>query len=973
MATLAYVLAGIGAVGLRRSADILWERAAGWPKKTNDAAAYAAVERLRKASSSRAAGFPWVWAVQEAVSALAEIAPSPPLAADALLGLGRTYRTLARFEDSLRCLLRVREIRGTLRNTPPENTTDDNADDNSKGTVDLLLASVYRMKGDWEEAERHLAAAETILRGTGKREDRARSLYVRGEARREEGRLQEAHSLLTEALTLYTDFPDASLRIADCRRLLGGICREQGDVTEALAHLAEALYRFERLGAFGHLAEAWRETARVYAVLGQPDQQALCLERARAGARRSRSPVLQHEVELDHAEIALARKEYNTALGILRSAHDGLVALSAARPAARAAVLLAEAQIPLGDPTATAAALQSALQEARAVKDLLLERRALLRYAEWQAQSGDTRAAERSFMDVLQRAHLQGSRPDQARVLAHLGQLSLVRGNRQAAETYFRQAAASVDALRAQAASHPAASFGVGASLDPLLYPYLRYLLQEKRAAEALSLMHQMKARALRQQLQETGAIRYLAQAFNRPTLLPSGVPLSEAQRVQQGEQETAAANAHLIALLAAGVKATDPRFIAARTAFERAEKEHARLLDGLYARLPPVIAGVPGRLPTVSQVLARLRPRDALLEFCPVSDTEIAAILAARETSGKILWHSGFIPKEALFPAIAAFQAACESEADWSVPARHLRHLLLEKTGFREAVLNAQRLYICPTSALWNLPFGALPVKEEELLVSGREIVLSYAGSLIAPVSRAATSGRPAPSRSRAALVVALSDFAVFRKEAPRSPSPRPHPLPIDQKEPLYDLPGTLQESRMIQYLYPGSTALHGAQATRASVLSALGTQPLVHLATHCLLNDAAPLYSSLVLHPSSTGSTAGPYLTARDLLQEDLSGVETTVLSACHSLHGTRVTGEGLLGFSWAVLAAGCPALIASPWKVSDSATACWMEAFYRALRAGKTRAASVREAALTTRSRQASFANPRHWAAFQLIGAA
>ena len=60
----------------------------------------------------------------------------------------------------------------------------------------------------------------------------------------------------------------------------------------------------------------------------------------------------------------------------------------------------------------------------------------------------------------------------------------------------------------------------------------------------------------------------------------------------------------------------------------------------------------------------------------------------------------------------------------------------------------------------------------------------------------------------------------------------------------------------------------------------------------------------------------------------------VDLTVLAACQSGRGKVRNGEGLLGMSWALFAAGCPSTIASQWKVDSASTMKLMVDFHQNL---------------------------------------
>jgi CHAT domain-containing protein len=73
---------------------------------------------------------------------------------------------------------------------------------------------------------------------------------------------------------------------------------------------------------------------------------------------------------------------------------------------------------------------------------------------------------------------------------------------------------------------------------------------------------------------------------------------------------------------------------------------------------------------------------------------------------------------------------------------------------------------------------------------------------------------------------------------------------------------------------------------------------------------------------------------LTALEVAQLDLSGVELAVLSACETGLGAAAGGEGLLGLQRAFQVAGARTVVASLWKVDDDATRHLMVRLYENL---------------------------------------
>ena len=81
---------------------------------------------------------------------------------------------------------------------------------------------------------------------------------------------------------------------------------------------------------------------------------------------------------------------------------------------------------------------------------------------------------------------------------------------------------------------------------------------------------------------------------------------------------------------------------------------------------------------------------------------------------------------------------------------------------------------------------------------------------------------------------------------------------------------------------------------------------------------------------------------------------------------------SGEGVIGLSWALLAAGCPTAVVSQWRADSESTAHLMIAFHRDLVRTNHRSPveSLRRAQLSL-LRGGRYAHPYYWAPFIVIG--
>jgi CHAT domain-containing protein len=182
-----------------------------------------------------------------------------------------------------------------------------------------------------------------------------------------------------------------------------------------------------------------------------------------------------------------------------------------------------------------------------------------------------------------------------------------------------------------------------------------------------------------------------------------------------------------------------------------------------------------------------------------------------------------------------------------------------------------------------------------------------------------------------------------------------------------IVDLPFTGEEVRAIGSLIEGSQELQGSEATVERFKSEASRYQILHIATHYFIDDRQPLFSKLLLTPSTSDQPAS-YFQTFELYQMHLNA-DLTVLSACNTALGLLQRGEGLSGITQAVMAAGSPSLVVSLWSVDDKSTSILMKYFYQELVSGKTKADALRGAKLHLIDD--GYGDPLYWAGFILMG--
>lgn len=110
---------------------------------------------------------------------------------------------------------------------------------------------------------------------------------------------------------------------------------------------------------------------------------------------------------------------------------------------------------------------------------------------------------------------------------------------------------------------------------------------------------------------------------------------------------------------------------------------------------------------------------------------------------------------------------------------------------------------------------------------------------------------------------------------------------------------------------------------------------------------------------------------LTAKEIADVDLRGLDLVVLSACQTGLGDISQGEGVFGLQRGFKKAGANTILMSLWKVDDKATQILMTQFYKELLSGQSKRQSLLSAQKLLREYDGGiYDEPKYWAAFILL---
>jgi tetratricopeptide (TPR) repeat protein len=292
---------------------------------------------------------------------------------------------------------------------------------------------------------------------------------------------------------------------------------------------------------------------------------------------------------------------------------------------------------------------------------------------------------------------------------------------------------------------------------------------------------------------------------------------------------------------------------------------------------------------------------------------------------------------RDVLAPLIDRYLRVASGGIEPLAPGEQLGAALLDPIA-RALPKAVTRLEISPDGDLFRVPFEALR------LADGHYAVERFAISIVpsATVAQVLASRPAVPSATR---LVAVGD-PVFRPALAR-------------------LPQSADEARDVATYGRSSLVLTRGDATKAALRAAdLPSVGVLHFATHALIDDEGQARTALAL--TATHRDGGS-LTTSEIASLQLNGA-LVVLSACESLGGQILGGEGLRGLSEPFLEAGARAVVVTQWSIGDRGILPFVDRFYASMAAGASVGDALRQSKLAAIRAHARFVD---WAAFTVIG--
>jgi CHAT domain-containing protein len=593
-----------------------------------------------------------------------------------------------------------------------------------------------------------------------------------------------------------------------------------------------------------------------------------------------------------------------------------------------------------------------------------------------------------------------GDRRGEAETWARMAYAQEQAGNLTEADQDYTKAVFMLERLRARLGDLTDAKQSFLASRLGIYDGYMDLLLLQNKTPLAFNIAQKTKSRDLLD-LMQNGRVDLTAQ-------------MTEEEKTQEESlrEETDRLNRAMIAEGVINEAGSKQRFEALKVELEKAESDLKKFEDRLYARYPQLSHLRAAQTLRYTDLSSFLPEDTALLDYAMLRGNLGDGVLLNDIVLFVVTRNRGRVHADAIRLHVKRarmekltrdlLESCSKSDASYQAGVRSMSDLLLPSDA-RKAILNKRRLLICPDGPLWNVPFQALLTEEGRFLLEKYEVTYACSASGAYAAQQAKSeSRRPQPSGSL--LVMANPDFGgenrfgadlpIFLQRPlfdPTRPLLDPTRPLLDPTRPLLDptrtlpapsrplmdptrsgiapLPGTQQEADALKQDFPDGRILVGKQAQEATFKAEAGKYRYLHLATHGYLNNAAPLLSNIVLAQPDPESKEDGFLTAREIFDMKLSA-EMVVLSACNTARGGYLSGEGVVGLTWALFVAGVPTQIVSQWGVSDASTALLMQRFYANLKQGQSKGQALRNAELTLLS-DPRYRHPHFWAPFILMG--
>lgn len=181
--------------------------------------------------------------------------------------------------------------------------------------------------------------------------------------------------------------------------------------------------------------------------------------------------------------------------------------------------------------------------------------------------------------------------------------------------------------------------------------------------------------------------------------------------------------------------------------------------------------------------------------------------------------------------------------------------------------------------------------------------------------------------------------------------------------------LPSSGIEASTASKMWKGTYFINN-DATEQAFYDNASDYRIIHLSTHGVADARQGDYSYLAF-AEQKDDIENEFLFVRDLYNTQLNS-DLVFLSACETAQGELQRGEGIISLARAFAYAGAKSIITTLWQVDDTATKNISIEFYKNLKKGFAKDASLRKAKLShLKNAKSSQKHPFFWASFIGLG--
>lgn len=864
--------------------------------------------------------------------------------------------------------------------------------------VNNNMGEVYYYRGDLKTALRHFDKALEIWGDMRDRSGQAMAHLNIGYTHADSGDLPKALESFRQALRLWREVGDRRGE-ALSETAIGTVFSFLGEKQVALDSHTRAMQFFRAIGDHTGEAVALNSIGRAYEDLNEPltalDNYDLALKLYKGMGNRDAVAVTEYYIgRLHHSRGATeqALSFYNRSVALSRR-------LGKRRLEAYALLGLGALYGSAGEKERALNQFGMVLKVYRDIGDRRGQAFTLNNIGYTYYLSGDKRKALSSFREALSLCRAAGDRSEEASILYHVARAERDLNNLDEALARMEESAQISESLRTKVTS-PTLRTSYFSSVNERYRFYLDLLMQAHAqrsdggfSAAALRVSERARARSLLELLAE-GKVDIREGAD--PALL---------ERERTLQQLLTSKTEYAMRLRSQGA---DAEAAGVEDEVRRLTTEYEEVQSRIREQSPHYAALTQPRILGVEDIQAELRDGDTLLlEYARGNEKLYMWLISSSSAQSFEVGDSLQIEEAArkVYELLTARQPVegesfhdyhkrvADADRQYWQSASELSEKLLGRVADQ---LGNKRLLVITDGALKYIPFEALPsptrrpapepgAGDDDFipLTIEHEVV-----NLPSATTLATLRGEGARSMNGQKTVAIIAD-PVFDKSDPRvqaSSGSQAVDGAAEGVAPNYlaetrgpaggvsRLPFSLREAETIMDVTPPGEGLMetGFDASRATAMeSRLAQYRIIHFATHSVINNQHPELSGILLSMfDRQGRRENGLLQLHDIYNLRLSS-DLVVLSACSTGLGKDIDGEGFMGLTRGFMYAGSRSIVASLWKVDDSATAELMGHFYKAmLHDGLPPAAALR-AAKEAMWRQERWKHPYYWAAFVLQG--